>query len=209
MAIFVPLTRIGLQWLRTPEELIDGAVSYLFIMLLGMGAQIFYLMISSVIRALGDSKTPLYFLIFSCFMNVVLDLVFIKVFHKGTGGVAVATVMTQLLAGILCLLYVRRKFPILRMKKEDWKMTRQFAWQHIRIGFPMAFQYSLAAIGCIVVQFMVNDFGKDYVSAYAIGGRVSQIATQPMFSIGIAVATYVAQNYGAMKFKRIVQGVNR
>lgn len=195
--------------MNTSSDIIDDAFRYIFIIFAGTGASVFYNMISSILRALGDSKTPLYFLIVASILNIVLDFLFILNFQMGVAGAAVATVVAQLIAGLLCLMYMVKRFPILRLKKPDWKFDTSLAFHHLRIGLPMALQFSITATGCMVLQAAINGFGSIAVAAYTAASKVQQLATQPMATFGITMATYTAQNLGANKLWRIRRGVNK
>ena len=198
-----------LKAMQTPYDIIEMAYEYIIVICAGIGTIIFYNVISNTIRALGDSKTPLYFLIFSAILNVFLDILFIVKFEMGVAGAGWATVLAQGISGLLCLSYMFLKFPILRLKKSDWKLDRAFIWEHIRIGFPMGIQLSIMTIGMIAVQIVLNSFGSNTVAAFTAAIKVDQLATQYFLAIGVAMATYAAQNYGAGKFNRIRIGVEK
>lgn len=205
-AISAPFTHKMLTILRTPEDIIFYADKYLYIMFIGIIATVFYNYSSNVIRALGDSKTPLYFLIFASILNVFLDLLFIIKFHMGIQGAAWATVFSQAISTILCLLFMFIKFPILRLKKTDWRVEKQFLYEHLKVGIPMGLQMSVLTIGIIAVQYALNGLGSIAVAAYTTGARVDQLACQSLLALGAAVATYTAQNFGAKKMSRIREG---
>lgn len=204
--ISAPFTHQMLILLRTPDDIIDFANSYLFIMFIGIIATVFYNYSSNVIRALGDSKTPLYFLIFASILNIFLDLLFILKFHMGVEGAAWATVFSQAISTILCLVFMFYKFPILRLKKEDWRVTREFLYEHLRIGIPMGLQMSVLTLGIIAVQYVLNGLGSIAIAAYTTAARVDQLASQSLLALGAAVATFTAQNFGANKMSRIREG---
>lgn len=201
--------RTLLELMSTPDNIIDDAYSYIIVIYAGIVFQIFYNYISCVIRALGDSKTPLYFLLISCVINIVLDLVFIINFHMGVAGAGLATIIAQAVSGILCLLYVAKKFPQLHLKKEDFKWENKFALKHLGLAVPMAFQMSVTAIGVMVVQAVLNSFGSTVIAGYTAANKIEQLISQPQISFGMAMATYVGQNYGAMNEKRIKEGVSK
>ena len=205
-AISAPFTQQMLVMLRTPNDIIDYANSYLFIMFIGIIATVFYNYSSNIIRALGDSKTPLYFLIFASILNIFLDLLFILKFHMGVEGAAWATVFSQAISTILCLVFMFYKFPILRLKKEDWQIDRKFLYEHLRIGIPMGLQMSVLTIGIIAVQYVLNGLGSIAIAAYTTAARVDQLASQSLLALGAAVATFTAQNFGANKMSRIREG---
>ena len=203
----VLLTRPLLELLQTPAEIIDDATAYLVIIFLGIPATILFNLLSNAVRALGDSKTPLYFLIFACCVNIVLDLVFILYLHLGVAGAGIATILSQLLSGILCIFFIIKKVPILRLKKADFQIHYEVIASHLSIALPMAFQMSIIAIGSLMLQFALNGLGAASVAAYTASQKIESIATMPLGSFGTAMATYAAQNYGAGKISRIRKGV--
>lgn len=203
----VLLARPLLELLQTPSEIIDDAWAYLVIIFLGIPATVLFNLLSNAVRALGDSKTPLYFLIFACCINIILDLVFILYFHLGVAGAGIATVLSQLLSGILCISFIIKKVPILWLKKADFQMSYEVITSHLNVALPMAFQMSIIAIGSLMLQFALNGLGAASVAAYTASQKIESIATMPLGSFGTAMATYAAQNYGAGKFSRIRKGV--
>lgn len=208
-AVALPLTRPLLSLMQTPQEIIDDANAYLCIIFWGIPAIVLFNLLSNAIRALGDSKTPLYFLIFTCVVNVVLDYTLILVFHMGVAGAGVATVLAQLMSGVLCIFYIRHRQPLLCIRKEDFRPDAQNLALHLKTGFPMAFQSSIIAIGSLILQSALNRLGATSVAAYTAAQKIETIATMPINSFGMAMSTYAAQNYGAGKIDRIRQGVNQ
>lgn len=196
-----------LYWMQTPEQIYDMAYKYMFAILAGTGATVFYNMISNILRALGDSRTPLYFLVFSSLLNIVLDLVFILTFHMGVGGAAWATVLSQLISALLCTVFGAAKFEILHLKKKDFLGLGQDMLTHLRIGFPMGFQMSVMCIGQLAMQAAVNAIGPDAIAGYTAATKVDQLSVLINNAFGVAIAGYVAQNYGAGKWDRIKSGV--
>ncbi len=196
-----------LHWMQTPGQIYDMAYEYMFAILAGTGATIFYNMISNILRALGDSRTPLYFLIFSSLLNIVLDLIFILTFHMGVGGAAWATVLSQLLSAVLCTICGARKFDVLRLKRKDFSYMKRESAAHLRIGFPMGFQMSVMCIGQLAMQAAVNAIGPDAIAGYTAATKVDQLSVLINNAFGVAIASYVAQNYGAGKWDRIKSGV--
>ncbi len=203
------LARPLLELMRTPTDILDQSYDYIFVVFLGTAATVLYNLFSCLIRALGDSKTPLYFLIFASVLNVGLDLLFILVFQMGVAGAGWATVLSQAISGILCVVYSLRRFSQLRLRKEDWKREPGFAWKHLRVGLPMAFQFSITGIGIMVMQWALNGFGSTTVAAYTAASKIDTIAMQPLFSLGTTTATYVAQNHGAGRVDRIREGIRK
>ena len=164
-------------------------------------------LLSNVFRSIGDAKTPLYFLMIACVINIVLDIVFIAVFGMGVEGAGYATVFAQIFSAVACVIYIWKKIPVLRLSKEDLVATKRDLLEHTRISFPMAFQSSIIALGAIMVQIALNQLGSTAVAAYTAAQKIDQVAILPMMSFGVTMATYVAQNYGAKKYPRIWQGV--
>lgn len=196
-----------LNWMQTPDQIYSMAYDYMFVILLGTGATIFYNMISNILRALGDSKTPLYFLIFSSLLNIVLDLVFILTFHMGVAGAAWATVLSQLLSAILCTVWGAKKFTVLHVGKKDFADLKHDALIHLKTSLPMGFQMSVMCIGQLAMQAAVNALGSDAIAGYTAATKVDQLSVLINNAFGVAVASYVAQNYGAGKWERIRSGV--
>ncbi|HCB29205.1 MAG TPA: MATE family efflux transporter [Enterococcus sp.] len=198
-----------LQLMQTPPEIIDQAQTFISIILLGIFASMSFNLLSNVIRALGDSRTPLFFLIIAVIINVVLDLIFIILFGMGVEGAAIATVIAQVSSSVLCLVYIKKKIPLLQLRKKDFSFDKEEIRVHLNAASPMAFQSSIIAIGAIVLQAALNSLGTDVVAAQAAASRIDQFANQPMMSFGIAMATFSAQNYGAKEYGRILKGVKQ
>lgn len=198
-----------LELMRTPEEFVEDAYRYIVVIFGGIGTSMLFNLLSNIIRALGDSKTPLIFLAVACVINIGLDFLFILVFRMGVAGAGWATIIAQLISGLLCLWYIAKRFPILWLKKEDWRLESGRIREHVRVGLPMGFQTSIIAIGSIILQTALNSLGWIYVSAFTAAQKIDQLATQPLMSFGITMATYAAQNYGAGNILRIKQGVRR
>lgn len=201
-----------LHWMNVPDNIYHNAFWYVEIIVLGLIVTTLYNMLSSIIRALGDSKTPLYFLIVASIINIVLALIFIQIFHLGVPGSAIAVILSQAVSVILCLFFIKYKFPILHIRRNEWaiKFDKEFydsAYEHLRVGIPMAIQFSIIGIGIIIIQSVCNTFGSNVIAAVTAALRIEQIATMPMMSFGVALAAYVAQNFGARKFKRIRLGI--
>lgn len=195
-----------LQFMHTPEDIFADAYQYIMIICGGIFATVLYNLLASVLRALGNSQVPLYFLILSALLNVVLDLLFIIVFHWGAAGAAYATVISQGVSGILCLVYIVKKMPELRLEKEDFRLSAHIVKMQVGIGIPMALQYSITAIGTMMVQSALNMLGSMAVAAFTAASKVEQIATQAYVALGTTMATFCAQNMGAGKLDRIRRG---
>lgn len=201
--------RFLLEIMQTPPEIIEDAYNFLVIIYAGISATMMFNMMANLIRAIGDSKSPLWFLILASVLNVGLELLFILVLKMGIPGAALATVLAQTLAGILCFVYIAKKLPVLRVSKDDWNIKYKFIMQHLKIGLPMAFQAAIIALGAIIVQIALNGLGSEAIAAFAAAQKIDMIAIMPMMSFGMAMAAYTAQNYGANNIQRIKKGVNQ
>jgi len=197
-----------LKLIRTPSYIYVYAYDYISILFAGLFSQVSYNIIASILRALGDSRTPLYFLIFSSLLNIGLDLLFILEFSMGIRGAAIATVISQMTSAVLCFIYAYHRYPELRLKREDFSTDIPFIWEHLRISFPMAFQFSIIGIGIVMLQYALNDFPATYIAGFTAASKIENICCITAVSIGVAMASYSGQNFGAGKFDRIKQGVN-
>lgn len=196
-----------LRIMNTPADIFDMAKEYIEIICMGMGCMVLYNLIASILRAVGNSKVPLYFLILSSFVNIVLDLAFIIIFDMGVAGAAFATVISQGLSGVLCIIYMMVKVPLLRVKKEDFRPDWYCMRNQVMIGVPMALQFSITAIGAIMVQASLNLLGSTVVAAFTAGEKICELISQPFGAMGMTLATYGAQNRGVNDFDRMKQGV--
>lgn len=196
-----------LEIMQTPVEIIDGAYDYLMVIFAGIFSSMAFNLLSNIFRSIGDAKTPLYFLVIACIMNIILDIVFIAVFGMGVEGAGYATVLSQIFSALACILYIWKKIPILRLNSKDFVAESSDVREHVRISFPMAFQSSIIAIGAIIIQITLNQLGATAVAAYTAAQKIDQVAILPMMSFGVTMATFVAQNYGAKKYDRIWRGV--
>ena len=208
-AVSVPLARPVLELMQTPEDILDDAHAYIAVIFAGIGASVMFNLLSNIIRALGDSRTPLLFLAAACVLNIGLDFVLILWCSMGVAGAAVATVFSQLVSGGLCLLYMFRRFPVLRLQRRDWIPERRMLLNESRVGLPMGFQMSIIAIGAMILQIALNRLGSTAIAGFIAAQKIDQLANQPMMSFGITMATYAAQNYGAGNMRRIRAGVRR
>ena len=193
--------------MQTPEDIIEGAYSYIFVIFLGIPATYLYNLLSCTIRSLGDSTTPLIFLVFSSVVNVLLDLFTILVLDMGVAGAGWATITAQAVSGILCLIYMRRKFTILKMDEEEWKPDRHYMKILCNMGIPMGLQYSITAIGSVILQTCVNSLGSMAVASVTAGSKISMFFCCPFDALGSTMATYGGQNVGARKLDRIDKGL--
>ncbi len=197
-----------LHLIGTGEEIFEYSRDYLVIIFSGIAAQTAYNLISCILRALGDSRTPLYFLIFSSLLNVALDLLFITKFDMGVRGAAYATVISQGLSAILCFIYAFRHYLELKLSPRDFKTSWSFVWEHLSIGIPMALQFSITAVGIIMLQAALNTFPATYIAGFSAANKVQNVGALVAISFGVAIANYVGQNYGAGDIVRVRKGVN-
>jgi putative MATE family efflux protein len=195
--------------MRTPPEILEAAWLYVVIIFGGIGITVVFNLLSNIMRAVGDSRTPLVFLVVACVINIILDYTFILIFGMGVEGAAIATIIAQALAGALCIPIIIKRIPILRVTRQDWKISMHDVTAHLRIALPMAFQMSIIAIGTLVLQSALNGLGTISVAAFTAAMKIDSFATMPLGSFGVAMATYVAQNYGAGKYERIKIGIQR
>ncbi|MBO5348115.1 MAG: polysaccharide biosynthesis C-terminal domain-containing protein, partial [Lachnospiraceae bacterium] len=193
--------------MKTPADIIEGAYKYIWVIFLGIPVTYLYNMLSGIIRALGDSKTPVIFLLISSVLNIGLDLLFIVVLHTGVAGAAWATVISQGISGVLCLLYMIKKFDILHIQKEEWAVESQMMLTLCNMGIPMGLQYSITAIGSVILQTATNTLGSIAVASTTAAGRIGGFLACPFDAMGSTMATYSGQNVGAGKLERVGQGM--
>ena len=197
-----------LQWMNTPDDIFFNTKKYIGIIYAGLPVTILYNMLATVARALGDSKTPLYFLIISSVLNIVLDFLFVAILPFGVAGAAYATVLAQAISAGLCLVYVWKKFPMIHFTRKDAIFKVRSIYNLLSMGVPMGLQFSITAIGTMIVQASLNTLGATYIAAYSATMKIQNIMIQVYPALGTAIATYTGQNYGAGEMKRIKQGVN-
>lgn len=208
-AIALVLAEPMLQLMNTPADIMEDAVLYMKLQCIGLPLVALYNHVSAMLRALGDSKSPLYFLIFSCFLNIALDIWFVYGLNMGVLGVAVATIMAQLVAGIGSFIYAIKVNPYFRLEKRHFAVEHELLWGTIRLGIPLSMQFSLVAISCMAVQRVVNSYGAIVVAAFTAVGRVEQLLHQPYGTLSAALSTYCGQNLGANEMERIRQGFKK
>ena len=201
------VTRPVLRLLETPKEIQKQAYIYLVINTSTCIAPIAYNMASNIMRALGDSKSSLYALICSSLLNIVLDLLFVVVFKWGVAGASAATSIAQAVSAIVCLIRIRRVHKILHVKRENMKWNPAIFKKIVSIGIPMSIQNAISSVGSLGVQRMINTYGADGVAAATAAGKIEQLALMPISSLGMAVSTYVGQNYGKKDYERIHKGL--
>ncbi len=201
------LCRNILEWMQTPEDIIELSYDYIFVIFVGIPAIILYNLLSGYIRSLGDSVTPLIFLIIAAFLNIGLDLLFIIVFGMGVFGAALATVIAQGISGLLCLGLIVKKFDLLHVTRQDLVLEENTVKFLLNMGLPMGFQYSITAIGSVILQASVNALGSVYVAAMTAGSKISIFMVCPFDALGSTMATYGGQNVGAGKLDRLKKGL--
>ena len=195
-----------LLWINTPEDILDEAYSYIFVIFLGIPVVFLYNVFFGVIRSLGDSRTPVMYLVFCSLLNVALDLLFILTFGMGVAGAAWATILSQGISALLCVRYIRH-CDLLTITKSDWRWEGECVKRLLSMGLPTGLQYSITAIGSIVLQASVNTLGSTYVASIAAGNKVNQLFGCPFDAMGSTMATYGGQNTGAKRLDRISQGL--
>lgn len=192
--------------INTPDEIIDSALTYILILSYGTFALFSYNLFSGMLRSIGDSKTPLYFLVFAAILNVILDYITIAIFHLGVTGSAISTVTSQVMSSVLCAVYMFRKYKIIRPKKSDWKINWAYVWIHIKIALPMALEFAVTSVGIIILQGAINNLGPNIVAGFTAAMKIENLIIAAFIALASAVATYTAQNFGAKNYQRIVSG---
>lgn len=195
-----------LKFLATPESILADALSYMRLQCLGLVFVALYNYAASMLRALGDSRTPLYFLIISCLINVVLDVFFVYNLSMGVFGAALATVISQFLSGAACLIFAFKTNEYFKLKRDDLKPDRNISVKAIKLGVPLSMQFALIAVSCMALQRVVNGYGEVAVAAFTATSRVEQVIHQPYQTLGASLSTFSGQNYGAKKNERVLTG---
>lgn len=193
--------------MQTPKELLHDAFIFLEIIFAGIFSFVGFDFLANTMRSLGNTRVPLFFLIVSTVLNIMLELIFILAFHMGVAGAGLATITAQTITFVTLYIYIRINIPYLILSKSDFRIDKAEIKELLGISMPMGFQSSIIAIGSIILQFMLNTLGANAVAAYTVAGRIEQIATLPAMSFGISLVNYTAQNLGAEKFHRILKGV--
>lgn len=202
------LCRNILQWMNTPSEIMHYAYNYMIVIFLGIPVVFMYNILFGIIRSLGDSRTPVYYLVISSLLNVGLDLLFILVFRTGVEGAALATVISQLVASLLCVRYIRHSH-VLIFEKKDWYLEKNYISKLLNMGLPTGMQYSITAVGSIILQTGVNGLGPAVVASVSTGNKLLQLMGCPFEALGSTMGTFAGQNVGARKLKRINKGLVR
>ena len=206
-ALSVALTEPILHAMHTPDDIFVYARDYIRLIYLGLSATVFYNLGAGMLRAIGDSRTPLYFLIFSSILNIILDLVAILWMHLGVAGAAGATVVSQLISAALCYVYSFSVYPQLKPSGRHFHKLGVEAWEHLRIGLPMALQFSVTAIGIMILQSYLNAFGALVIAGYTAASKVESLVTQPFIALSMTMEVYCGQNFGAGDFSRVRRGI--
>lgn len=196
-----------LELMNTPEDVFEYAYEYIFIIFLGIPTVFLYNILAGILRSLGDSKTPVLFLALSSALNIVLDIVTIKVFHTSVNGPALATVISQGVSGVICFFYMKKRFTVLNMTAQERRPDRAMLRRLCYMGIPMGLQYSVTAIGSLIIQATMNGFGSVAVAGATAGNRINGFLACPIEALGASMAPYVGQNLGAGKLDRITKGV--
>ncbi len=196
-----------LRLMNTPAELMPDVKGYMAVIYAGLIVTAAYNSLAAVLRALGDSKSPLYFLIISAVINIFLDIIFITWFHMGVIGCGYATVIAQGISALLCLVYIIKKFPILHLKKKDFRISLNSIKNLLALGTPMGLQFSITGIGTIIVQGAVNIYGAVYIAGFSAGAKIQNLIACIFLAFGATIATYVGQNWGAGRIDRVKKGV--
>jgi len=201
----------GMPWLlrtmHTPDNIYQMSYDYITTICAGLAFTILYNIMASLLRAVGNSKLPLYFLILSAFLNIALDLILIRNFGLGVKGAALATIIAQGISGVLCVIYTLKKVKLIVPEKKHMHLDKQCIHNQISVGLPMALQYSITAVGTIMIQSALNRFGSTVIAAYTAANKACQLATLPYSALGVTMSTYAAQNRGINDIDRIKKGV--
>lgn len=196
-----------LNWMNTPPEIYDDALSYIRVICMGIVASVAYNYLAACLRAIGNSTIPLIMLVISSVLNIVLDIVLIRYVHMGVAGAAWATVISQGVSALLCLGYIMVKEELLRPKREMFRLHKGITGSQLRVGIPMALQFGITGSGTVIMQSAINLFGPTAVAAFSVSNKVTNLLMQGVVSLGQTMATYSGQNFGARQIKRIKKGV--
>ena len=202
-------TRGILVIMKTPDDIMEQSYSYIIIIFGGMVITMLYNILAAILRALGDTKTPLIFLAIASVMNALLDLLFVVILRFGVAGAAIATLISQGVSAVLCLIYIIRRYPVLHIEKDEAAFSTAHCKKLLGIGVPMALQFSITAVGAIVLQTATNKLGSGIVASVTAANKIQMLVTQPMDTLGITMATFCGQNLGAGRPDRIKQGIRQ
>ena len=196
-----------LKIVNTPNDLFNSTHSFLFALYLGCTATLLYNLFAATLRSIGNSLTPVLFLLFAVIMNAIIAYVLVAILNYGVVGSAVATVFSQGLSAVTCYFYIKKKYPQIKLSKKDWHFDKNYAKDLIVQGVPMGLQFSFTGIGLIVVQNFLNDFGTNYIAGFSIAARIQNIVVYVYVALGTAISTFISQNVGAKKMNRIREGM--
>lgn len=205
-SIWLAFLRKFLIFMNIPDEILQDAYEYILVIIAGMVVTIFYNICASILRAMGDSKTPLYFLIISSVLNIFLDVTFINVFHMGVMGAAVATILSQAVSGIMCFAYMYSKFEVIRFTKADWRFDIECAKEMLSFGIPSGLNGAATALGILILQFAINCYGTNVIAGYTSAIKVQNFAEIPLFAYCMTMINFEGQNLGAGKVKNMRKG---
>lgn len=201
------VTKPILTAMNTPAAQFGDAYKYIIVILCTVAVPMIYNLEATILRSVGDSKTPLYFLIFASIMNIILDWVFMKNLDMGVTGAAVATVVSQLTASLLCLIVIKKNFPVLHITKSDFARDKKLTSDMLSAGMTMATMNSIFSIGSIIMQGAINAFGETIIAAHLASRKLAEMFMQPLVTVGLACSTFVSQNFGAKKYNRISKAI--
>ncbi|MCG8485318.1 MAG: MATE family efflux transporter [Clostridia bacterium] len=202
----IAVTKPILIWLKTPPDVLPEAAAYLKVIFIGMIGMVGYNLVSAILRGLGDSKTPLYFIIIATILNIILDIVFIMVYNFGVAGAAWATIISQMVSFIVGIIYLNKKNDVIKFSLKNIQFDKKLLIESLRIGFPTGIQQMLVSISFIILQSIINSFGTIVIAAYTAGSRIQAFGIMPAMNINMAVSAFTGQNLGAGKNERVKNG---
>lgn len=197
-----------LKFMNTPDNIYIPTYIYIMIIYVGIVPTMFYNLCSSTLRAVGNGKMPLVFLIISSVTNIILDIVFVYYFSFGVIGAAIATVISQVFSVFISFIYIFKKYSFLKVSKRDFKIDKKIIFELLKQGVPMGLQFSITAFGVMVVQVELNKYGAEYIAGFGVSSKIQGIVMQLFIGLGIAISNFIGQNYGAKKFDRIKRGIS-
>lgn len=197
-----------LKFMNTPDNIYIPTYIYIMIIYVGIVPTMFYNLCSSTLRAVGNGKMPLVFLIISSVTNIILDIVFVYYFSFGVIGAAIATVISQVFSVFISFIYIFKKYSFLKVSKRDFKIDKKIIFELLKQGVPMGLQFSIIAFGVMVVQVELNKYGAEYIAGFGVSSKIQGIVMQLFIGLGIAISNFIGQNYGAKKFDRIKRGIS-
>lgn len=207
MILLLVFNNFILRLMNTPENIYSSTYTYITIIYLGIVPTMFYNLCSSTLRAIGNGKMPLVFLIISSIMNIILDILFVYFLGFGVKGAAIATVISQLFSVFLSFSYIFKKYSFLKVEKSDFKLDKKIIFELLAQGVPMGLQFSITALGIMFVQIELNKYGAEYIAGFGVSGKIQGIVMQLFIGLGVAISNFIGQNYGARNFNRIKKGI--